>query len=408
MASKPNNWSGWSNARSLNANTEAVAKAIWDEISTKNSNAMAKEPNSLKHLRALKTRVNQNAKSNTPNKYYKLNAPKTGGFLSGLKGMFSSKTAAKPTVPNKNGNTFYNTKPNAFKVKPNAKPRRFSFFRRFGQRKTPPSAVTKNAVQQANTTVSVWNKLTSETSNTAQKANASLLAANNAAKKANEAAKKVAKQPGATPSQKVEANAKAYKAEKAAKLAKEQRNQAAKNAVEAAARLKEAQSNKTKTVEAAALNTAAKAEQNVKEGGQIAAAAAQLAQSINQGKINAQKAVALASANEGIKASVMNTNKKILEFIRNDWWPTTNGKFQNKNKKVWKARQNNKKNALRKNLEAKLKKINSSLTFNNVTAARVNKALENRQIGWRKFLRRYNNNKQQRKNWGLNLIRPKN
>ena len=146
MASKPNNWSGWSNTRSLNANTEAVAKAIWDEISTKNSKAMEKEPNYLKHLWVLKNRVNKNAKSNTLIKYYKLNAPKTGGFLSGLKEMFSSKTAAKPTVPNNNGNT----KPNAFKVKPNAKPRRFSFFRRFGQRKTPPSAVTKNAVKQAN------------------------------------------------------------------------------------------------------------------------------------------------------------------------------------------------------------------------------------------------------------------
>jgi hypothetical protein len=409
----------------LNANTEAVARAIWSKIQNKTN--IKNAPNNLKNLWTLKSRVNHNVKPNTTNKYYKLNAPKTGGFFSGL---FSSKTPAKSVVNKPPANVFHNAKSNAFKVKTNAKPRRFGFFRRFGRTKTPPSAaVTKTAVQQANTTVSVWNKLASETSNTAQKANASFLAANKAAveaKEAAKAAKEVAKQPGAPTAVKVAANAKAYKAEKAekaAKLAKEQLNQAAKNAEEAAKRLNEAKSNKNKTaMAAAALTTATKAEQNVKEKpvGQKAAAeavnakartaqaAAQLAQSTNQGKINAQKAVALAKANEGIKASVMNTNKKILQFIRNDWWPTTNGKFQNKNKTVWKARRNNKKNDLRKNLEAKLKKINSSLTFNNVTAARVNKALESREIGWKKFLRRYNNNKQQHRNWGLNLIRPKN
>jgi len=355
-------------SHNLNKNTEAVARAIWAQV----DNKYVKQPgnkNGLNKLKIVRNRVIRGG-------WY---PPPKPGFLSGLTGMFSSKPAA-----NKNGNIFYETS--------TAKPRRFDFFRRFGRTKTPLSpAVTKTAVQQANTIVSVWNKLTSETSNTAQQANASLLAANNAANQAREAAKEIAKQQGVTTEQKVAANAKAYKAEKVAKLARDQRNQAAKSAAEAAARLKEAQSNKNKTVEAAQ-----KASEET------------LAQYANQGEINAQKAVALAKANEGIKASVMNTNKKILQFIKNDWWPTTNGKFQNKNKKVWKARQNNKKNALRKNLEAKLKKINSSLTFNNVTAARVNKALENKQIGWKRLLRRYNNNKQQRRNWGLNLIRSKN
>jgi hypothetical protein len=94
MASKLNNWNRWSNAKSLNANTEAVAKAIWDEISNKNWNAMANKPNSLKHLWVLKTRVNQNANPNTLSKYYK---PKPSIF-NRFKGLFGRKPAPATTV----------------------------------------------------------------------------------------------------------------------------------------------------------------------------------------------------------------------------------------------------------------------------------------------------------------------
>jgi len=108
----------------LNANTEAVARAIWSKIQNKTRKNNA--PNNLKNLWTLKSRVNHNAKPNTTNKYYKLNAPKTAANYG---------AASAPAV-----NEFSNAL-NTFPVKPNSRFKRLkNRVKRMGVKKNVSAA----------------------------------------------------------------------------------------------------------------------------------------------------------------------------------------------------------------------------------------------------------------------------
>ena len=84
MAAPANNWS--STNKSLNKNTEAIARAIWDQVQNGQNTINANK------LKIVKQRIT--------NGYYK---PKPGMFA-GLKGMFGT-GAAKAPSPTNNGNT---------------------------------------------------------------------------------------------------------------------------------------------------------------------------------------------------------------------------------------------------------------------------------------------------------------